>query len=89
MENKKIIANFSARFLRPYTSYEPIDRCGEIEGSEDLKISFHQRNLGLLLETNLPDGETFTTGTTLYLTDPSWPSAKVWEVGSEACPRFA
>ena len=40
MEGKKIIANFSARFLRPYTTYEPLDRLKEIDESEDLKISF-------------------------------------------------
>jgi len=40
MENKKIIGNFSARFLRPYTTYEPIEKDGEIEESEDLKINF-------------------------------------------------
>lgn len=39
MGNKKIIGNFSGRFLRPYTTYEPIEK-GEIDESEDLKINF-------------------------------------------------
>ena len=39
MTDKKIIANFGARFLRPYTTYEPIDN-GLIDESQDLKINF-------------------------------------------------
>jgi len=81
MKDKKIIANFGARFLRPYTTYEPIEKEGIIDESEDLKINFSARNLGLILETILPD-QKFTTGTTLYLTDPSWSTAKIWEIGS-------